>query len=88
MISLNLIYFQMPFFIYIRGLKVQFNAKLEIFNPNLCFCRNLKKRSKKEKNESKNAMLRHRLKDVATSHLESQQQLDNVATSWQSRDIG
>ena len=59
---------------------MQFNAKSWSFQPNLCLA-GIYKKKKKEKeakssinaeNVSKNAMSRHRLKNVGTSHSESQ----------------
>ena len=46
------LFLKLFFYIYIRGLKVQFNAKLES-SPRFIFCRNLKKRTKTNRKAKK-----------------------------------
>ena len=57
--------FLRPFFMNIQSLKMQFSAKSWSLHPDLCFEGMYRK-------EAKNAMLRHRLENVTTSHSESQ----------------
>ena len=65
-----------PFFKYIFGLKVLFNAELWSFHQNLLFCIKLKEISRiQHKNEQKSAWCKERA-NVATSL----QQISSVAT--------
>ena len=70
--------FLSPFFKNIYGLKVQFNAELWSFHPNLLFYENLKEiRRIQHKKEQKSAWCKERA-NVATSL----QQISSVATLY------
>ena len=59
--------FLSPFFEYIEGLKVQFNAELWSFHPKFLFCRNLKKISRIQHKKEKKLAWCNKKANVATS---------------------
>ena len=82
--------FLTPFFEYILGLKVLFNAELWSFHPNFLFCINLKKISRiQHKNEHKSTWCNKKA-NVATSFKQvamSQHYVEKVLKLWLCRDI-